>query len=112
MYDIDGVMIYLYCFPLSIKQKSLKSIFLNFSLEKENDGCLSFLYINIFRAKWKFVTNVYRKKNFSGVNTNFNSFTPETYKTGLIESVIPILQFVYGFREIPSWNKNIEKYLV
>ena len=73
----------------------------NFSLEKENDGRLSFLDINIFREKGKFVTNVYRKKTFSGVYTNFNSFIPETYKTGLIKPV-PMLQFVFGFCEIPS----------
>ena len=61
---------------------------IKFSLEKENDGRLSFLDINIFREKGKFVTNVYRKKTFSGVYTNFNSFIPETYKTGLIESLL------------------------
>ena len=49
--------------------------------------CLS-LYINIFREKRKFVTKVYRKKTVSGVYTNFNSFIPETYKTGLIESLL------------------------
>ena len=48
-------------------------------LEKENDGGLSFSDINIFREKGKFVTNVYRKKNLSGVYTNFDSFFPETY---------------------------------
>ena len=57
-------------------------------LEKEIDGRLSFLDINIFREKGKFVTNVYRKKTFSGVYTNFNSFIPETYKPGLIESLL------------------------
>ena len=61
---------------------------MKFSLEKENDDHLSFLDINIFREKGKFVTNVYRKKNFSGVFTNFNSFIPEIYKTGLIESLL------------------------
>ena len=35
----------------------------------------------------KFVTNVYRKKTFSGVYTNFKSFIPETYKIGLIKSL-------------------------
>ena len=59
---------------------------MKFPLEKENN--LSFLDINIFREKGKFVTNVYRKKNFSGVFTNFNSFIPEIYKTGLIESLL------------------------
>ena len=51
---------------------------MNFSLEKENDGRLSFLDINIFREKGKLVTNAYRKKTFSGVYTNFK---PETYKS-------------------------------
>ena len=34
---------------------------INFSLEKENDGRLSFLDINVFREKEKFVANVYCK---------------------------------------------------
>ena len=61
---------------------------IKFSLEKENDGRLSFLDTNIFRGKGKFVTNVYRKKTFIGVYTNFNSLIPETYKTSLIESLL------------------------
>ena len=52
---------------------------INFSLEKENEGRLSFLDVNIFREKGKFVTNVYRKKTFSSAITNFGSFIPETY---------------------------------
>ena len=61
------LMIYLYSFALSINQKSLKKNLtskhpnINFSLEKENDGHLSFLDINIFRGKGKFATNVYQK---------------------------------------------------
>ena len=38
----------------------------NFSLEKEEDGRLPFLDINIFRENDKFATNFYRKKTFSG----------------------------------------------
>ena len=94
--SIDGMlMIYLYCFPTSIKQKSLKSIYLpntlniKFLLEKENDGYLSFSGINIFHDKGKFVANVYREKTFSGLYTNFNSIIPETYKIGLTESLLP-----------------------
>ena len=33
------------------------------SIEKEGDGCLPFLDINIFRENEKFETNVYRKKD-------------------------------------------------
>ena len=60
---------------------------INFSLEKEIDGCLSFLDINVFREKGKFATSVYRRKTFSGVYSNFNSFVPKTYKP-LIKSLL------------------------
>ena len=62
------------------KYLSSKHLNINFSLEKENDGRLSFLDINILREKGKFVTNIYRKKTFSGVYTNFNNFIPSYLK--------------------------------
>ena len=68
---------------LSSKHPNIK-----FSLEKEEDGRLPFLDINIFCENDKFATNVYRKKTFSGVYTNFKSFIPETYKIGLIKSLL------------------------
>ena len=61
---------------------------INFSIEKEKDGCLPFLDVIILRENEKFVTNVYRKKTFSAVYTNFKSFIPETYKIGLIKSLL------------------------
>ena len=61
---------------------------LNFSIEKEKDSCLPFLDVNIFRENEKFATNVYRKKTFSRVYTNFKSFIPGTYKIGLIKSLL------------------------
>ena len=47
---------------------------INFSIEKEKDGCLPLLDVNIFCENKKFATNVYRKETFSGVYTNFKSF--------------------------------------
>ena len=47
-----------------------------------------FLDINISHENEKFATNVYRKKTFSGVYTNFKRFIPETYKVGLIKSLL------------------------
>ena len=44
------------------KYFSSKHSNIKFSLEKENDGRLSFLDINIFREKGKFVTNVIGKR--------------------------------------------------
>ena len=49
---------------------------------------ISFLDINIFREKGKFVTNIYLKKTAIGVYISFDSFIPETYKTGLIKSLL------------------------
>ena len=67
---------------LSSKHPNIK-----FSIEKDQDGCLPFLDINLFCDNQKFATNVYRKKTFSGLYTNFKSFIPETYKIGLIKSL-------------------------
>ena len=61
---------------------------INFSVEKEKDSCSPFLDVNIFRENKKFATNIYTKKTFSGVYTNFRSFIPETYKFGLIKSLL------------------------
>ena len=67
---------------------SSKHPIIKFSVEKEEDGCLPFFDGNIFRENDKFATNIYRKKTFSGVYTNFKSFIPETYKIGLIKSLL------------------------
>ena len=55
---------------------------INFSIEKEKYACLSFLDVN------KFANNVYRKKIFSRVYTDFKCFILETYKIGLIKSLL------------------------
>ena len=68
---------------LSSKHPSIKS-----SIEKKEDGCSIIFDINVFRENNKFATNVYRKKTFSEIDTNFKSFVPETFKIGLIKSII------------------------
>ena len=68
---------------LSSKHPNIK-----LSIEKEEDGRLAFLDVNIFRENDKFATNVYRKKTFSGVYNNFKSFIPETYKISLTKSLL------------------------
>ena len=44
--------------------------------------------LTFFCENEKFATNVYRKTTLSGVYTNFISFIPETYKIGLIKSLL------------------------
>ena len=46
------------------KYLSSKHPNINVSLEKENEGRLSFLDVNIFREKLKFVSNVYQRKTY------------------------------------------------
>ena len=50
----------------------------NISIEKEKDGCLPFLDVNIFCENEKFATFSIEKKTFSGVFTNFKNFIPKT----------------------------------
>ena len=68
---------------LNKQHKSLK-----FTSEIEENGSLSFLDIKISRENNKFVTSVYRKPTFTGVFSNFESFIPDIYKRGLIETLL------------------------
>ena len=86
---------------LSSKHPNIK-----FSIEKEEDGCLPFLDVNIFRENDKFATNVYRKKTFSGVYTNLRSFIPETFKTGLIKS---LFRFFSLWSDFIKFHHEIDK---
>ena len=48
------------------------------------DGKLSFLDIETYPEKRKFVGTVYRKPTFSGVYTHFESFLSTAYKFGMV----------------------------
>ena len=61
---------------------------IKFTSEIEEYNCMSFLDIKITREFKSFSTSVYRKPTFSGVFTNFDSFIPLSYKTGLIWSLL------------------------
>ena len=69
---------------------------------------------NNFHEKVKLVTNVYWKKTFSSVYTNFNRFIPETYKAGLIKSLLfrcfnLCLDFVKFYHKINFLQSNLFK---
>ena len=70
------------------KYMSSKHQNINFTVEKENVGSLSFLDIKICRKNGKFVTSVYRKPTFSGVFTNYESFIPTYQKRGLLHTLL------------------------
>ena len=63
-----------FCEYMSSKHQNIK-----FTVEKENDGSLSFLDVKICCKNGKFVTSIYRKPIFCGVFTNYESFIP-TYQ--------------------------------
>ena len=89
----DLLMIHFHYFDQRITLRNLQIISINnrktkFTSEIEEIGSLSFLDIKISRENNKFVTSVYRKPTFSGVFTNFESFIPDIYKRGLIETLL------------------------
>ena len=61
---------------------------MKFTSELEVDNVLPFLDIKVIRDGDSFITSVYRKPTFSGVYTNFESFLPDMYKTGLIRTLL------------------------
>ena len=61
---------------------------IRFTLEKENNNKLPFLDVLIEKHDHKIETNVYRKKTFTGLTTNFYSCTPTKYKIAAIQTLI------------------------
>jgi hypothetical protein len=59
-----------------------------FTCEVESNCQFSFLDITIKRTNGHFETSVYRKPTFTGLFTNFHSFTPPQFKRGLMYSLL------------------------
>ena len=75
---IEKFRLYLNCQHPNIK----------FTSEIEENNSISFLDIKINRDNNRFLSSVYRKPTFSGVFTNFDSYIPLSYKSGLISSLL------------------------
>ena len=84
-----------FCQYINTKHPNLK-----FKAEYEQDNTISFLDVLIERQQNKFTTNVYRKDTFSGVFSNYNSFIPKSYKSGLILSLLFRLSKIVSDPEI------------
>ena len=81
---------------------------IKFTLEIEKNGSLSFLDVKISRENNKFVTSVYRKPTFTGVFTNFESFIPDIYKRGLIETLLHrSFRLCENFRQYENFRREI-----
>ena len=72
---------------------------IKFTFEKQNGGKLAFLDILISNESDNFCTSVFRKKTSIGLYTNFTSFTPFSYKIGLIKTLLH-----HAFEISSSWN--------
>ena len=59
-----------------------------FTIETEKNIKISFLNVSVIREQGKFTTTVYRKPTFSGVFTHFDSFLRNTYKIGMVYTLI------------------------
>ena len=61
---------------------------INFTFKSEANNNLNFLDISIHKHNQKFTTSIYRKPTFTGLGTNFFSFTPFIYKLNSIKTLI------------------------
>ena len=68
---------------MSAKHKNI-----DFIVEQENFGSISFLDVKICRKNGKFVTSVYRKPTFSGVFTSYESFILTYQRRGLLYTLL------------------------
>ena len=84
---------------------------IKFTIEKEINKKLPFLDILVDKSNDKIHTSIYRKKTYTGLLLNFNSFTPWSYKKGLLKTLIDrtfrINNTWLGFHNDISKLKNI-----
>lgn len=61
---------------------------MKFTCELEENGILPFLGITITRSASGYSTSVYRKPTFTGLYSDWNSFVPSAFKSGLIKILL------------------------
>ena len=79
---------------------------IKFTMESENENCLSFLDIFV-KNDQVMTTSVYRKSTFTGLLTNYESFTADSYKIGLVKNLL-----LRAFHISISWStfhKELER---
>ena len=72
---------------------------MSFNKETEQNNKISFLDVNVIRQQRKFITSVYQEPTFSGVYIHFDNFLPDTYKIGMIYTLVNKC-----FRICSSWS--------
>lgn len=61
---------------------------ISFTYEEENKDTLPFLDVNVYQDANQFSSTVHKKETFSGVYTHSKSFLPDTYKKGLLSTLL------------------------
>ena len=61
---------------------------MSLTTETEQNNKISFLDVKVIRQQGKFITSAYQKPTFSGVYSHFDSFLPDTYKAGMIYTLV------------------------
>ena len=79
---------------------------MSFTYETEHEGKLAFLDVRVTREEGSFLTSLYRKPTFSGLYSHYESFLPDTYKTGLIYTLLH-----RAFILCSTWDKFHEEVL-
>ena len=68
---------------MNSKHRNIKLTF-----ETEDSNNFLFLDVKITRQTKRFVTSIFRKATFSVVFTNYDSFISDTYKIGLVHTLL------------------------
>ena len=85
---------------------------IKFTIETEKDKKLPFLDVLITSNNGNFETSVYRKMTFTGLFMNYRSFLPETYKLGLISTLIDRIYKISQNREIFNFEfRKVKEFL-
>ena len=85
---------------------------IKFTMETEQQNELPFLNVLISSNNGNFETSVYRKMTFTGLFMNYRSFLPETYKLGLISTLIDRIYKISMNREIFNFEfKKVKEFL-
>ena len=83
---------------------------IKFTYEEEVNNTLPFLDVNVYRENDRFSSTVHRKDTFSGVYTNFRSFMPDTYKKGLISTLLYRAYMISSsFQSLHSEIENLKR---
>ena len=83
---------------------------IRFTFELENENTLPFLDVNVYRDASKFSSSVHRKMTFSGVYSNFRSFMPDTYKRGLVSTLLYRAYMISSsFQSLHKEIENLKK---